>query len=717
MSRPADTEKTYYSVQQTEPDAAEPDVAQPATRVEKTRRFWEKLSVYNVGILIGGTVAIALALAILLFLWGGATTARQSGLTPRFWRQIAGEFWAGKVVTLCSVALRIATGTQLSVFAALVAALILERVGASTTDLPHLSMIRCSNTGPLSLMWNVWHTMRIGSQLGYSALVVVAVLNAFALQFTSTLLLTDFDYSPILFEPYDIPVPFGLKFDTPSGDTTPYQGVDFWHTGPASYPQFAEYSEAGSQSEGFVDTGKSYRGFLPIREPEVRAALRNYTGAMTVVDTRVVCVKPTVSSLTVSNWITTTVSGVLRWEDTHPPLKQNDATGYGFNTDSGYSFNCTLPIHDSETGTGKPIELWAVALCTLDFGIVDLTGGLGPDWHPEYTMTTAASLLLNTTGNYTSWNQYTTDNSVFDLEQLDSSDGLWDSHGRADVRVDTSLCFTNPSPYDYHIKSWRQEEFSDATLQWNSNIGAYDTDEVARMLGVTSRNTTLESRGLYHLEPASNWTAAQVDVKYGPGTETEDFVWDALNQNVDSTEGQNHTYMMSSYAGSGSIHRTHIAVFQHILKTSRNPALALQALYTILMQMAYYDFLPQFDVKAPASLTSVGYLFVPQGWRAFGIIMGLLALHFTLLATALVLFLTKTEMSLLGNAWQAVTQVISKDTANAMHHGSAMTDREMDEYLSTQETTASRIRIARLAANGQAETITLRRRPGHDNAL
>ena len=61
--------------------------------------------------------------------------------------------------------------------------------------------------------------------------------------------------------------------------------------------------------------------------------------------------------------------------------------------------------------------------------------------------------------------------------------------------------------------------------------------------------------------------------------------------------------------------------------------------------------------------------------------MALLILHGVLIITAVVLFLSKTEHSLLGSAWQAVAQVSSSDTMNTMQHASNMTDLEVKQFL------------------------------------
>lgn len=64
---------------------------------------------------------------------------------------------------------------------------------------------------------------------------------------------------------------------------------------------------------------------------------------MMVVETRVACVKPTVSNLTIDAWQTSS-NGSFDWEHTHPDLKSAarlEGTGNGV--------NCTLPYSDYYT--------------------------------------------------------------------------------------------------------------------------------------------------------------------------------------------------------------------------------------------------------------------------------------------------------------------------------------------------------------------------------
>ena len=215
----------YMSIDQNERNV---DLA--SAPAHKRRTPWEKLGRYNISILFLGTIALLLAISFLTFIWVVSIHGTLDGKLPPLWKLIATRNWVSRVITLCAIFIRVATAAQLCVFAATMAALILERIGASAQDFPLLSMIRCANTGPQALIWNVLHTMKTGSQIGYSLLIVVTILNALALQFTSTILLTDLGYASVVLNETTVgDIYFGFSEGGKNkNNTNTYAGVDFW---------------------------------------------------------------------------------------------------------------------------------------------------------------------------------------------------------------------------------------------------------------------------------------------------------------------------------------------------------------------------------------------------------------------------------------------------------------------------------------------------------
>jgi hypothetical protein len=695
----------------------ERDATPLPTMPQRPRRFWEKLGFYNIAVLFLGTIAILIALAFLFFIWGAATHARHRAFSL-LWYDIVDQRWATRVVTLCSVLIRVATAAQLGVFAAILAALILEHVGVATENLPLVSMIRCLNSGPHSLALSVYDSIFSRALFPYSLLIVLAIMNAFALQFTSTILLTDFRLTSIVLESTSVDIAFGLDRNISSKTKdfpNPFGGIDYWKTTPYSYRRFAEYSENGSQGNNYVDTGKTARGFPPQRDDNDRASLREYNGPMTVVDARVVCVRPTVSKLTYGGAFYGSVNGTFDWKDTHPDLIS--AAAY---EQIGKRMNCSIPFSDYYSSS----SYWSISLCSVGTGVARLAGGITsdnddidlPDGH------TGAHLLLNVTGSSEDWEASLPLGT--ELQQTQSGGPLWTRYVHNNVSIDFSLCFFNPNPHSYSVTATSGTDAPDEALLYNGTSTSYNTTNLRIMYGATRKPLTPTERFQLQLKPKANWNDSRVESVYKVAT--QEFIWDTIIRtsyeqtyaNVNSTEEDPYIDVGSTSVFSDmappefSVHRSHAVIFQHILQDTGNPALALQTLFTTLLQMAYYDFLFEYDTQAPAKYKLSGYLEIPRRWRALGVILGLLGLHFALTFTAVRMFLKDTEMSLLGNAWQAVSQVVSTDTAAVLHNGATTTDREVRGTMKQNGSSDNRIRIAKSLTDGRIEATAVRQRHG-----
>lgn len=518
MAGPDDIEKApYASVRQVEQDAStEP---QPA---EKRRTKWEKLGVYNFWVLIIGTIIILLSVAFLAFVWIVAMRQSTTNNLPRLWIDIVRKDYTSRVVTIATLLVRVALAAQLCVFAAIMAALILERVGASNEDFPMLSMIRCANTGPQALIWNVFHTVTHGTQLGYSFVIVVTILNALALQFMSTMLLADFGNPLVVLDPKKNAVVWGI--DESQGEV-PIVGSDFWRSSQPSYPTFAEFSQDGSQGANYVDSGTTYRGFLPFDNATLRENILSYSGPMTVVDERVVCVKPTLSNVEyrIPAHTDDSLSANITFNNTHPDITQ-------LGTKTG--FNCTMAHYWHE----QKSDYWYLSLCRLDLGYGALKGGILPEDDTKQHETNVW-LIFNVTSTWNvseQWLDMVADKEetvVVPLRQVFSPDGAWSKVSSANLTVDVSLCLLNPKPdvYEVDVMGSRTTVTQDNSIYWNATTRKYDTQWARLQLDAWGakdfeeleipadsqwRNPSIEDRGVLALKPVSDWNATRAPSKY-----------------------------------------------------------------------------------------------------------------------------------------------------------------------------------------------------------
>ncbi|KAH8711827.1 hypothetical protein GQ44DRAFT_731061 [Phaeosphaeriaceae sp. PMI808] len=710
MAQPQGIEKTpYQAIQQVDRDGL-PIVDQdgtpiPPSPIHKNRSNWEKLGTYNLWVLVIGTFFIFLSIAVLAFLWILSIQSKTSGNLPTLWNDIVGKNWTSRVVTLATLVIRVALAAQLCVFAAIMAALVLERVGASAEDLPLLSMIR-------SLIWNVLHTVSKGTQLGYSCIIVVTIINAMALQFMSTMLFADFNDGLVVSLNQKMDIPWGIAQSRE--DTTESQGCDYWRSSQSSYPTFAEYKENASHGVNFVDTGKTYRGLLPFVNQTDRANILQYSGPMTIVDERVVCVKPTLSNAQfvmpdTDNYL----SANLTFNNTHPDIIQ---------IGSQSAINCTMPW-----GIENHLNYWHASICRLDLGIATFGGSILPDSDPRRHNETNVWLFFNvTTRPGYNWTDGMADPLAtvkIPLRPVDSPDGPWARLGSPpNMTVDVSLCILNTvtDVYQADAVSTRETITADTMLIWDPKkhrlptlaeralLDAVGPKELEELTHAGFEGFTHQNRGVMTLLRPDDWNSMRVENKYN--AKYKRVIHGAMNKMKPwyYTGPTNDSLVITPVAGTyDAIHRNHMWLMQDILNHTNNPALALQAVSHIIMQTAYYDFFTNYDLMHTATYAMTQVRYIPQQFKHILVIAALMVLHFVLLAIALFLFVTKTEMSLLGNAWQAVAQVNSSDTATALHHGTYATDEEVLEHV-RKTGSETRVIIRRSNQNGQSETVSIK---------
>jgi hypothetical protein len=154
-----------------------------------------------------------------------------------------------------------------------------------------------------------------------------------------------------------------------------------------------------------------------------------------------------------------------------------------------------------------------------------------------------------------------------------------------------------------------------------------------------------------------------------------------------------------------SVHAVHAAVFQGIIQETHDPALAVQVLMTRLYQMAYYDLLSYFNIEHSVTTIHATSALVPARWTGLSIVLGLVFMHFALLLATTLLFATQTKSSMLGNAWQAVAQMVSPQTREIVESADRMRDEEVDQGIRA----TGRAEVCHLSISGERERIEVNR--------
>ncbi|KAI8288379.1 hypothetical protein K4K60_011049 [Colletotrichum sp. SAR11_57] len=142
-----------------------------------------------------------------------------------------------QAITLSTVLLRSAVTAQSAIYTSLVAGIVLERHGVPLYRVAEISMIRCANDGPLRLAWLLVSSAR--KSILQAALVIVLLLTTLAVQFSSTLLVSDLGLASLVGDARDGSLRLHMSQEVISLN----RQTNDWILRPRAYVPFA-WSEA-----------------------------------------------------------------------------------------------------------------------------------------------------------------------------------------------------------------------------------------------------------------------------------------------------------------------------------------------------------------------------------------------------------------------------------------------------------------------------------------
>ncbi|KAF5656989.1 C6 transcription factor [Fusarium circinatum] len=608
---------------------------QPRPRPQPQHSRTQRLGLVRIVLLSLGTVVIVAVATFLDFLWWGAIASVNEGDKPNshILRRILGPGWLLRFITISSL---------------------------------------------------VYRVLYDSANLLTSVLLAALLIASVATQFTSTILLTDFSAARLINDSAALNVAFGFNY--PSNEDAksstnlfnPYAGVDYWTSRPPAYLRFAEASAPPVQGDGIYDTGATARAFLPFTNSTQRVTLRRYEGPATVIDARVVCIRPRLSihAINLTDVYMLSLSGSVSVPGGYEGLD----TSYS----DPSSFACMVDVGKA---SDRPLQQ-RISLCPMDSTAAFIQGGVRPD----LSSYTKAYLLIKATSGFENWRDNglggTEPVTILESERTSQSQGTWQSFdlkGAPDTGIDATLCFANPIPWNYQISAASSQDGFEPTLQWNITTGTYRSNAVRSLLGSTLAPIPSLERGLLKLASPANWSTADASTAFGT-PDTINYIWTALR-----SQSYNVSLSLSQRENGDDLpllvpHRAHIGLFQEILAhTDSNAALAMQALFFTLLQMSYSDYTAEFDVSAKASANFSQDVVIPVQWRGFIIFCTIAGIHIALVTTITVTFFLRTRATALGNAWQAIGQAAEVTGCETVYRAAGMTDEQMKAYLFTPE--------------------------------
>lgn len=505
----------------------------------ESRSKLEAVGNSNVIILILGFVVSLVVVAYLLFLWQLSPECGFAGWESGLWKTIALRDGVGPSVTISSAILRLTMALQLGVALPMAAGLFLENATAPLRFVPLVLMLRGCGKGSMpELISYLSHTFR--SNLLLNFMIVILLLTTTLSQLASTLLVSDLGQGSFLDNPQRQLIAYGLQpapnVKEGTVDLQRYQestdDVQYWTSGPAEYPIFAEYSEPPPQwgPAGMQDTGVNLHAFPPFRASDQRASLHQYDGYSAVFDTRVTCLTPVVNSrLLVDHiytriWTTAQLSGSANVD--LPPHIRDDQNAPVWDRIMRLTFNCSVSL-PGVTFEEQAASDWAITICHLGKGGFTIDS---PIKKSNSYSSDQQYLVINATGQGEQWQQavkagevdFTNSNVTNPWTRLSLP-----TNGQVPLTLSLRFCISGletvniPTNMTRSATSPRREE---PTVTWDDTLRAYDTSQVtdlyaggggssAAQLDSPRNLSDPSSRGILTLAKRTNWTQDHIETR------------------------------------------------------------------------------------------------------------------------------------------------------------------------------------------------------------
>ncbi|CAG7559471.1 unnamed protein product [Fusarium equiseti] len=667
-------------------------------RQPRFRQWWRRIGLFGTLILTVGTGAILLSVALLIFLYQGADKARNRYPRSEFWDQIVFNEWATRLVTICSAVIRVSMGFQIGFAAAAMAAVILETSGCHFVDTAMLSIQRAasSSAGPGSMIPTAWQHIKAGRGSGmlYFVLLASSFIIALISTLTSTIILFDFGQDQI-----SAPVATSVTavgFDTQQ--IFPFNGISYWKSRPLAHWRFAESRpaklETELRTENAIDTGDVYRAMLPFDSAEDRTSLEFYEGPAVVVNQRTACFGPTFNSTVLKyQQSDSEVTSGLYLNASFAVENQTDFLGES----SGSPQKIICRVHNEWNSTHH--NVLPIALCSSQANVISIHNGTKnplSGWAYSFN-----SVVLISSGSALNGLEAKTDAKSGKSSKVEipdelqnltfTHDGPWTMAHTADgaEAFNATVCYISQNlPHRYNVTMTGRaiDAEPESLYEWSDITTEGNGTSILEQLGAGLSSEDKKERGILDLEVHSDpepWADPSEAGKIQSGYA---LLWTTLVEYS----------LLGSWSFAGRImtnsilsqfiwptHPEHAAVVQNIIQQKGDPAQAMQSLVFRFYQMLYYDWLPNYKATHEVTTIKAKSVLIPEKWTGLIVVLAIIVVHFIVTAATMYLFAQRTTSSLLGNAWQAVSQMVSPETQDVIRAagGEGMKDKEVAQLV------------------------------------
>ncbi|KAF8245389.1 hypothetical protein K440DRAFT_662846 [Wilcoxina mikolae CBS 423.85] len=602
--------------------------------------WYQRLGSNGFRVLSLGTIVILAGFSFLFFLWRRDSTS----LT---WKYIVVTGWASQSATLTIELISLVLAAQVGIATSMLASIALESFQVTLPEAAAISIIRYTNMGPNDLASALKAGMRRKDFMTATAMVFPLVVTTFLSQFMSTILLRDMAVGDVAGESQVKALrtmkPIGGNGTIDFSNRKDY----YWMLKPPRYPAFAEYSTNHTLEDGVSDTGSTLRAFLPLATSAERTRLHSYSGDATVFDSRVVCMPPNFTSVMAEgNGNEQGYDGfdIIRLVGRFGLIKKLPEGVWIRHKwpPEGYPFNCSasLPLATEEQQDITPqIPL---TLCLWHAG---QNGGLTSELQSSSGGWTY--IVINTTGSRAGWYSLLKSQNVTNW-YFTERDEWMECHptNNTEYKLSVSLCTADFSTATFPIHAISSSPRTEPEIDWDFSRNSFSTISIRQQLIKNSTDTT-DSRGLLTLDVQAkhSWKEMKKVI--------QNFTQETYGAGHDWAATTNVTAMMCTHCYDSPVHSSgtkwvnpsHVSLFQDILRTTGRPALAIQAHFTTMVQMVYYDRLPTNQNFSLVVMDEFVQVTLPNSFRGFTTVFVLVVVHLLLLLGVTRKFLSNVKFS------------------------------------------------------------------------